>query len=386
MKIIEVVDKSTKKLFHKVPQLIYKNDSNWIAPLEVTVDEAFDPNKNSFLKKGEIIRWVLVDEKSTPIGRIGAFFHKEKAHAADQPTGGCGYFECIDNQDAANLLFDTAREWLKSKGMEAMDGPVNPGENYVNWGLLVKGFMPQGYGMPYNAEYYLSLFENYGFKNYFDQYSYHLDLTKPFPARFWKIAEWIAKKPDYSFEHFSFKNQEKFVQDFVKIYDKAWKRHGHFNELDPQEVRDFMNGAKMILEEEYIWFAYHKGEPIALFGMVPDVNQVFQKMNGKLTPLNILKLLWYRKSKVITRARILIMGIVPEFQKSGIESAIFWHMDKKMAKRKHVTELELSWAGDFNPKIISLYKSVGGVHTKTHYTMRYLFDREKPFKRATVIE
>lgn len=386
MKIIEVVDKSTKKLFHKVPHLIYKNDSNWITPLEPTVDEAFDPNKNSFLKHGEIIRWVLIDENNTPIGRIGAFYHKHKAAATGIPVGGCGFFECTDNQDAANLLFNTAREWLKSKGMEAMDGPINPGENYVNWGLLVKGFMPQGYGMPYNPEYYLSLFENYGFKNYFDQYSYHLDLTKPFPTRFWKIAEWIAKKPDYSFEHFSFKNQEKFVQDFVKIYDKAWRRHGHFNELDPQEVRDFMNGAKMILEEEYIWFAYHKGEPIALFGMVPDINQVFQKMNGKLTPLNILKLLWYRRSKVITRARILIMGIVPEFQKSGIESAIFWHMDKKMVNRKHVTELELSWAGDFNPKIISLYKSVGGVHTKTHYTMRYLFDREKPFERAPIIE
>ncbi|MDP4183867.1 MAG: GNAT family N-acetyltransferase [Bacteroidota bacterium] len=385
MRILEVTDKSTRKYFHKVPHLIYKNDPNWACPLEGSVEEAFDRQKSTYLKEGEICRWVLFDEKNDLIGRIAAFFHKKKSFVFDQPTGGCGFFECIDNRDAAFLLFDTAKEWLKNHGLEAMDGPVNPGENYVNWGLLAEGFMPQGYGMPYNPEYYLRLFNEYGFKVYFEQYSYHLDLTKPFPERFWKIAEWIANKPGFSFEHMKFNEMDRFVDDFVSIYDEAWRFHEHYNPLDPDDVRIFINSAKMILDEQFIWFAYHEGKPIALFAMIPDINQILRHLKGKMNLLGIAKFMYLMKKHAITRSRILIMGIIPQFQRSGIDSAIFWHLDKVMKQRPWYTEVELSWAGDFNPKIISLYKAVGGKQMKTHYTMRYLFDRNAPFRRVPII-
>ena len=375
----------TKAQFHQLPHLIYKNDENWAAPIHSMVENTFNPDKNPSFKNGEAERWVIVNEAGTPVGRIAAFINYVKAKTFEQPTGGCGFFECIDDQEVANLLFDTAREWLKERGMEAMDGPVNFGENYMNWGLLVDGFMPQGYGMPYNANYYLKLFEAYGFKMYFKQFSYHLDYSVPFPERFWKIAGWVAQKPGYSFKHIDFNNAEKFIQDFCYIYDEAWRFHEHFNPLDPQDLRDFIQDSKAVLDPEMIWYAYHDGEPIALFVMVPDINQILQKLNGKLDFINMLKFLYYKKKKVITRTRILIMGVSPKFQRSGIESAIFWHQDKLMKKKPQYTEVELSWAGDFNPKIVALYESVGGKHVKTHYTMRYLFDRNKPFERAPII-
>ncbi len=208
---------------------------------------------------------MLTDDHDRLLGRIAAFVNYEKATTYRQPTGGCGFFECTEDQQAANVLFDAAREWLRERGMEAMDGPVNFGENYMNWGLLVDGFMPQGYGMPYNPPYYLRLFENYGFELYFKQYSYHLDYTVPFPERFWKIAGWVAQKPDYSFRHFEFSESETFIRDFCHIYDEAWRFHGHFKPLDPQDLRDFLTDAKPVLDPEMIWFAYHKDEPIALF-------------------------------------------------------------------------------------------------------------------------
>ncbi|KOH45717.1 hypothetical protein NC99_14550 [Sunxiuqinia dokdonensis] len=349
------------------------------------VENTFNPNKNPSFKNGEAERWVILDDAGQAIGRIAAFVNYHKAKTFEQPTGGCGFFECIDDQKVADLLFDTAREWLKERGMEAMDGPVNFGENYMNWGLLVDGFMPQGYGMPYNARYYLKLFENYGFQMYFKQFSYHLDYSVPFPERFWKIAGWVAQKPGYSFKHFDFNDPERFIKDFCHIYDEAWRFHEHFNPLDPQDLRDFIQDSKAVLDPEMIWFAYHDDEPIALFVMIPDINQILQKLNGKLNFINMLKFLYYKKTKVINRTRILIMGVVPKYQRSGIESAIFWHQDKLMKKKPQYTEVELSWAGDFNPKIVALYQSVGGKHVKTHYTMRYLFDRSKPFERAPII-
>ncbi|WP_423126318.1 GNAT family N-acetyltransferase [Gaoshiqia sp. Z1-71] len=386
MQIRTVDNQKTKKQFHRVPHLVYTHDKNWAPPLEMMVEDTFNPQKNPSFKNGEAIRWILTDDQGKLLGRIAAFVNYNKANSFEQPTGGCGFFECADDQQAANALFDAARNWLKDRGMEAMDGPVNFGENYMNWGLLADGFMPQGFGMPYNPPYYKSLFENYGFQVYFEQYSYHLDTTLPeLPERFWKVAEWVAKKPQFRFEHFSWDKKEKFIDDFAAVYDGAWRFHEHYQPLDKDDMRDFLKSAKPILEEEFIWFAYHEGEPIALFVMIPDLNQILIHLNGKLNLWNMLKFLWLKKRKTMTRTRSLIIGIVPKFQRSGVESAIFWHLRPVMYRKNWYREMELSWAGDFNPKIVALYKSVGGKHMKTHYTMRYLFDRTKTFSRAPII-
>jgi len=119
--------------------------------------------------------------------------------------------------------------------------------------------------------------------------------------------------------------------------------------------------------------------------MVPDLNQILRKLNGKLNLWGILKFLYYKKTKVMTRTRILIMGVDPKYQRSGIESGIFWHQEQFMKKKPQYTEVELSWAGDFNPKIISMYEATGAKKAKTHYTMRYMFDRSKPVTKAPVL-
>lgn len=387
MKLIEVKNSRSKKLFNKLPLIIYKNDTNYACPLTKMVEDTFNPNKNAFFKHGKACRWVLM-EGNKPIGRIAAFIDLDKSNVFEQPTGNMGFFECINDKEAASILFECAKKWLLSQGMEAMDGPANLGENYMNHGLLVKGFEPQGFGMPYNPPYYLELFESYGFKAYYEQYSYHLDYTKPFPERFWKIAEWVAKKPLYSFKHFAWDNINQFIDDFAKVYEGAWRKHEHFKPLDKGELKNFINSSKILLDPEFVWFAYAENEPVAMFVMLPDFNQALRHLkNGKLNPWNIFKLMRFIKKGKFTRTRIIIMGVVEKYQKSGVESAIFWQLENKVMPHKpQYTELELSWAGDFNPKIIALYKSTGAQHQKTHYQMRYLFDREKPFTRAKIIE
>lgn len=385
MNIIEVVDRKTKREFLDVARILYKGDKNWTCPLDAEIEGIFDPGNNGFFKHGQAIRWILKDDKGRLIGRIAAFINELKAYTFDQPTGGCGFFECINNTESAFLLFDTAKAWLKERGMEAMDGPVNFGENDNHWGMLADGFMPQGFGMPYNHPYYQPLFESYGFRIYFKQFSYHLDLKKSFPERFWKIAGWIAQKPGFHFEHFSYKNQEKYVQDILSVYNDAWQFHENFTPMDPEDIRKMARDGKGVIDEEFIWFAYHEGQPIAFFVMMPDVNQILRKINGKLDLLGKLKFLYYLKRKTITRARITVMGVVPKFQRFGVESAIFWHMDKVMKRKPHYNEVELSWVGDFNPKMQSIYESVGGVHRKTHHTYRCMFDPNAPYNRAPII-
>lgn len=387
MKLIEVKTKRSKKLFNKLPRIIYKNDPNFACPLTKMVEENFDAKKNTFFKHGKATRWILT-EGGKPIGRIAAFIDFDKCNIFEQPTGNIGFFECINDKEASSVLFDCAKDWLATHGMEAMDGPANLGENYMNHGLLAMGFVPQGFGMPYNPPYYIELFESYGFKVYYEQYSYHLDYTKPFPERFWKIAEWVAKKPQYSFKHFSWDNIDGYVDDFSKVYSGAWQKHEHFKPLDKNELKNFIQSSKMLLDPEFVWFAYAENEPIAMFVMLPDFNEALRHLkNGKLNLWNIFKLMRFIKKGSFTRARIIIMGVVEQFQRSGIESAIFWQLENKVMPHKpQYKEIELSWAGDFNPKIISLYKSTGAEHSKTHYQMRHLFDRKKPFTRAKTIE
>ena len=151
MKITEVRSPKDAQVFIQVAIEIYKNDPDWIRPLDKDIEDVFDPSKNKAFRHGEAIRWILIDDNGRLLGRIAAFINKKyKTKGDDGPVGGTGFFECIEDQSAANLLFDTAKNWLQSKGMEAMDGPINFGERDRWWGLQVSGFQPPLYCMNYN--------------------------------------------------------------------------------------------------------------------------------------------------------------------------------------------------------------------------------------------
>ena len=385
MKIIEVTNKKTSKQFLDVGRIIYKDDSNWVCPLDKTINDTFDPKKNVFFTHGQASRWILFNDKNELIGRVAAFINNKKAYNFTQPTGGMGFFECTNGKEAAFLLFDTCRNWLIERGMEAMDGPINFGENDNFWGLLVEGFTPPSFGMQYHPPYYKAFFEEYGFSTFFVQVTNNLDLTKPFPERFLKIANWVRKKPGYSFKHFTFKDSEKFLKDLIEIYDDAWQFHENFTPMTMKDLQNSFAEAKPIMDEEFTWFAYHDNTPIAFLVMLPDANQILKLFKGKMNLINKLRFVWYKKQKTLTRTRITVMGVIPKFQKSGIESAIFWHMQKVMDKKPHYTDIELSWVGDFNPKMRALHESVGGVFSKRHITYRKLFNENAEFHSSKEI-
>jgi hypothetical protein len=385
MQIIEVKNKQDIKDFHLIPKIVYKNDTNWVCQLEPEIENIFSPDTNVFFKNGEATRWILKNNQGELIGRVAAFINKNKAFNYAQPTGGMGFFECINNKEAAYMLFNVCQKWLTAKGMEAMDGPINFGENDNYWGLLVEGFTHPGIGMQYNPPYYQHFFEEYGFKFYFEQVTNHLDLSKPFPERFWKIADWIRQKPIYKFEHINLKEADRFIDDFKTVYDTAWQFHENFTPINKDMLKRTMLNAKDVIDEEFIWFAYQDGQPIAFLIMFPDVNQILKHLDGKLNLWNKLKFIYYKKTHTITRARITIMGVVPNAQKSGIESGIFWHLDQVMKTKPWYTELELSWVGDFNPKMRALHESVGAKFAKKHITYRKLFKDDPNIQRSTII-
>jgi hypothetical protein len=384
MKLHLVISTKQKKEFLDFPKRLYKNDPNWVCQLDAEIDGIFNPDKNSNFKHGDAKRWLLENEEGKTIGRIAAFYDSKKLDHYQYPTGGCGFFDCIDSQEAANLLFNAAKDWLSQKGIRAMQGPINFGENFNHWGLLVEGFMQQAYALPYNLPYYQKLFEGYGFRNYFEQYAYHKNLSEGFPERMLKFAEYTENRPGYSFEHFSFKRIDDFVDYFVQVYNITWSSfHDNYTPLKREEIYELLKDAKPIIDEELIWFAFDKGKPVGLLVTFPDVNQLLKKLkNGKLNLINKLKLIYYRK-RVITRCRAFLSGVIPEYQNTGVIAALFFQIVKVLKSKTNYKELELSWVGDYNPKMISIYDKMGSVKKKKLVTYLYLFESDMKFQRFT---
>ncbi len=381
--LIEVTPGSFRR-FHDAARQLYRDDPNWIAPLDMEVENIFTPGKNRQLDDGEAIRWVLVDERGKYAGRVAAFINHGTNRGSALPAGGIGFFECIDDQEAANVLFDVAVEWLKQRGAVVIDAGINFGENFSYWGVLIEGFTKQGYGMPYNKCYYQKLYEAWGFRDYFQQFSYHMDPWKPLPERMLRFADFLGSRPGYSFRHFVKSEKKKFIQDLVDIFNTTWDDYMEdYHPLSAADIEKIIEGAGMLIEEEFIWFAYKDERPIGMVVAFPDVNQLLVHFNGKLNFLKILKLLWLKRRHAITRNRVLLAGVIPEYQNSGVIAPLFYEMLKLVRKRPWFTEIELSWVGDYNPRMRKVYEQIGAVQAKRHITYRFITDPAIPFERFT---
>jgi hypothetical protein len=373
MIVNEVTSLKTSREFIDLPRRLYKNDPNWICPLDNDVESVFDPKRNVFFEQGDCKRWLLKDDAGKTIGRIAAFINYKKSHKHTVPTGGVGFFECINDQRAAFLLFDTGKEWLQSKGMKAMQGPINFGENDKFWGLLIDGFKPPSLGMNYNPPYYRDFFESYGFEKEYDQFTNFLSATIPMPERFTKISDWVMRKPGYTWKHFDKKQFDKFAQDFSEIYNDAWSDFENFTPIQMGTIRESFRQMKAIMDEKIIWFGYYKDEPIAFVLCLPDVNQILKHVNGKLDLIGKLKFLWYKKTTKIERLRIIIMGCKRKYQNHGIESALIRCLQNEVYPRKNILGAELAWVGDFNEKMLAIHEATGAIKDKVHRTYSYTF-------------
>lgn len=387
MQITEVKDKQDARDFLKVPHIIYQDDPNWIPHLERDVEAVFDPSTNPVFQDGELNRWLLRDGDGRLIGRIAAFYIHKLAHTHKQPTGSIGFFECVHNREAAFLLFDKSREWLQDKGMEAMDGPVNFGEKDRFWGLLVDGFdRPPPYLLNYNLPYYRELFESYGFQNYYNQYVYRAVGGKPLPAVLERKFQRLTENGGYHFESIKINQLDRFAEDFVSIYNKAWgQAHTYFRPMTKTEALNTFHKMKDVIDEDLILFCYHNGHPVAFFIGLPELNQIFRYLNGKLNLIGKLKFLYHQWRGTCRTVYGMVFGVMPEYQNRGLESALAMAVKRNIEQKNRYHDMYITWLGDFNPKMIKIIEHFGADRVFTLVTYRKLFDEQAIFERHPVI-
>jgi len=384
MKIKAVKTSKDAHDFLVFPVSLYRENPFWIRPLDKDIQSVFDKSKNSIAKKENFKRWLLYNEKGKIIGRIAAFINpKTKLKNNDYPVGGIGFFECINNQEAANMLFDTAKEWLQKKEVEAMEGPINFGDRDKWWGLLVKGFKEEpNYLANYNFAYYQKLFETYGFKLYFNQFTFKRDINIDLPENYLQKAKELLKHKDFQFRHIQKSQLNKYTEDFRTVYNKAWAKHVGVSQMQPRQARAIIKSLKPVLDEKVAWFVYHKEEPIGFFISVPEVNQIFKHVNGKLNLWGKLIFLKHKLLKTNKKLLGIIFGVVPEYDGKGVTHALTYAAQKTMMNKTNYRYFEMHGIGDFNPAMLKLVAKLGNSEkSKIHTTYRYVFDRNKPFKR-----
>lgn len=387
MTIIEVTSSKIIQKFHKLPFQIYKEDENWIPHIQQEVESIFNPKENKFHRHGEITRWILQNNEGKTIGRIAAFVNRKKAFSENQPTGGCGFFECINDQKAANLLFETAKEWLEEREMEAMDGPINFGERDRYWGLVVEGHNnPPIYGNAYQPHYYKDLFENYGFQLYFKQFMYERSVNDEIQEKYRKRSDIILQNPDYTFKHLEKDKMFEYAEDFRTVYNKAWATHSNFKGMSETQARSIIRKLKPVMDPQLIWFAYYQNEAVGFFISLPELNQIFKYINGHLNWWGKLKFLYHQKRGVCNNVFGLAFGIAPEHQKKGLEGAIITRVKNQFeSTNKKYQKIIITWIGDFNPKMIRIVENLGTSKYMTLHTYRKLFDENAPFERCKTI-
>ncbi len=383
MNIIEVNSKKDKKDFIQIACLIYKNEKNWIRPLDKDINSVFDPKTNKAFRKGDVKRWILKNNNET-IGRIAAFY-SSKNDKEKLRVGGCGFFECIDDKDAAKMLFDTAKNWLEKNGYNSMDGPINFGERDKWWGCLVEGFdIDPNYLQNYGKAYYQKLFENYGFQLLFRQLTFLKKVRTPLSEKLSLKAERALRDPNYNFKTLEKRNIQKYIRDFTKIYNDAWSKYPGVSKLELSQAKLLFAQLKPILDEKILWFAYHNNDPVGFFISIPEMNQIFRHVNGKLDLFGKLKTFYHLKIKKSCKKMVgLVFGIVPKHQGKGVDGALIMASRETIQEKLAYEDLELNWIPDFNKSMIRVAEQVQVKLGKIHHTYRYNFDRSIPVERIT---
>ena len=369
MKLVSVSQNSAYiGAFHQVCDRIYQGDPVYIKPIQSDVEAIFDPNKNNSFKKGNALRFLLLGEDNrTPVGRIAAFYQDK----AGKRRGAWGFFECENNATYAQALIKAAEEWLKDNGCNSAQAPVNFGSRDQFWGLWIQGSRRPSYQENYHPAYYKEFIESAGYALEIEQTTYELDNETFQMERFKKISERTFGNEAYDFKVLDFGNLDGFADDFVRIYNEAWSFHDDFEPLDRVGIQKQFRKMKAAMLPELGIFAYHKGRPIGFFISILELNAVFKDFDGKLGWWQ--KILFLLRRKQIRTARGIVFGIVPDYHNKGIEAGMIMKSYEVLKKINRFDKVELSWIGDFNPKMLSMLKALGASLIKTHHTYLKIF-------------
>ena len=362
-----VTTKEERKQFLEFPYSHYEEDEHWIPPLRMEQKKLIDQEKNAFYNNGNIAMF-LAEQNGKVCGRIAAIEDHRFNDFHDSNIGFFGFFECIDDESVARLLFKVATDWLAEKGYSDVLGPSNP-SMMDEIGILIDGFQfDPSILMPYHKPYYDKLIKSAGLEKEMDMFAFRVTQETVSFDRMYRAEEIVKRRyPRLRIREVNLKNIDQEVETVRKIFNEAWKDNWGFIPLTEEELASTADDFKMILDPKVAHIAEIGGEPIAFSIALPDLNQVLKKMDGRLFPFGIFKLLWHKRN--INRIRTALMGVLPEYQGKGIDALL--HKEAILNGREvGYKSSELSWVLETNTNMIRVAERLGAKIEKTYRMYR----------------
>jgi len=318
-------DARALKKFIDVPYRLHARDPLWVPPLRRDVKILLSRSKNPFFEHADA-EYFLAERDDQIVGRIAAISNRLHNETHQDNVGFFGFFECIDDQAAADALLATATEWCRARGHDILRGPASFSTN-DECGLLVDGFdRPPTIMMPHNPPYYIGLLERAGFIKAKDLLVYEggsMEHFVPVPERLTRATEVMMKRAGVTFRPLNIKDFHAEVERVKVLYNACWEKNWGFIPMTDHEIDHLAVQFKPVVVPDQVPFAIKDGKIIGFALALPDFNVVFRtNRSGRMFPV-VLKLLWALKLKKIRRCRVLLLGVLPEFRGRGIDSALY---------------------------------------------------------------
>lgn len=355
--IVTVRSARELKRFVELPWDLYRGDPNWVPPLKRQVATLLTPGKHPYWEFSERELFLLRQGKRT-VGRIAAIVDGNSNEYQREKAGVWGFFECIDDQEAGNLLFNAAGQWLRDKGMEYMHGPFNPSTNY-EVGMLVKGGgMPPVLMMTYNPGYYPALVEGSGQAKEKDLFAFRFNRGHQLPEWVTRIASRLVSKGEVAIRHIDMKRLGEEVVLMNRLYRAAWADNWGFVPATDAEIAIQAKELKSIIEPSLAFFLYYGEEPVGVGVILPDANPLLKEFNGKIGITAPYKL--FRHGSKIVGTRCLLFGVKPRYHQMGVPLVALDYIMKQSGAFPQYKHIEMSWTLEDNHGINDLLEDFGG--------------------------
>ncbi len=367
-RVTKVKTSRERKAFIDFPYKFYKDSAFWVPPLRMDQKGVLNPKKNPFFEHGDIELFIAHNEENDEIvGRIAAIKNGMHLEKYNDGVGFFGFYECIENIEAARSLFTAAAQSLKDSGLKTMRGPTNPSMNDIS-GMLVDGFdkLP-AIMMPYNMSYYPQQLADLGFEKEMTMWAYFIRRDTRKMERMHRGLELLKRRyPDLSVRTLDMKRFDEEARTILAIYNDAWQDNWGHVTMTENEFLHLVKDMKQIVDPNIVYLLEKAGETIGFSISLPDINPVLHRIkNGKLFPFGLLKLFILPKLNPIVHLRTLLMGIKKEHQGKGWDALM--NASILIEGPKHgYTGSEMSWILESNPKMKLGAENVGGYKVKEY--------------------
>ncbi len=318
--VAEVKGHLAMRKFLRVPWSIYRDDSNWVAPLLRETRRQLDPQRNPFFQQGEVRLFNAFNGSSQPVGRLAVINNPAHKSVHNDAAGFFGFFECVDQIDVARSLVEAATEFLRHRGCTSLIGPVNLSTNDESGFLLEsKGGRPT-FMTNYCPSYYHRLMTDCGFTKAVDTLSYQADFEHKFPQQYERVLRRVLHNPAVSVRSFDRSNAERDIAVICELYNTSFQDTWGFVPMSGLEAQQLADSLLSFADMNLIWIAFYSDKPVGFILGIPDLNEVLADLNGHLFPIGFLKLMARRNH--LNGMRVLALGVLPEYRSRGIESIL----------------------------------------------------------------